>query len=322
METRPEKLKVSVVLAAYNGIRFIEEQLDSIIAQTEQPDEVLIADDGSADGTVERIRDYLVSHDMPECWKLIQNEKNKGYAANFLDASKMVSGDIVFFCDQDDIWPPDRLKYMKKAMEIHPELGLLCTDMEIFYEDGDTRKWSKRELREMKRDGTLEFCRLSAKNFHLRREGCTMCVRRSFLERISRFWIPGWAHDDFVWKMAVVSSCCAILHVTSLYRRMHTGNTTAIRSRTRERRMLQLEGMEQQYLQMKQYAEICGVGKEELRSVEKNIRALSLRKKAVGKRNIWLWLILLLGYRDCYPRRKGLYLDGYFTVFDEYKGVN
>ena len=97
-------MKTSVIIATYNGSKFIEEQFDSILAQSVQPDEVVITDDGSKDNTREVVQRYIDEHDLNKKWHLHVNEKNKGYARNFLDGAMLTTGDIVFFCDQDDIW--------------------------------------------------------------------------------------------------------------------------------------------------------------------------------------------------------------------------
>lgn len=80
-------MKTSVVIATYNGIKFIEEQLNSILAQSVQPDEVIIIDDGSKVNTEEVVKRYINEHRLNGRWHLHVNEKNKGYARNFLDGA-------------------------------------------------------------------------------------------------------------------------------------------------------------------------------------------------------------------------------------------
>ena len=78
-------LKTSVVIATYNGEKFIEEQLDSILNQSYIPDEIIIFDDGSSDNTVNVINDYINKKNIGNICKLVKNEINKGYAKNFFD---------------------------------------------------------------------------------------------------------------------------------------------------------------------------------------------------------------------------------------------
>lgn len=314
-------MKTSVIIATYNGEKFIEEQFDSILAQSVQPDEVVIADDGSKDDTREIVQKYIDKHVLNEKWRLHVNEKNKGYAKNFLEGAMLTTGDIVFFCDQDDIWTSDRVRRMSEVMEKNPSINLLCSNLEPFYYEKDTRKWSEKDLKAMRTDGSLEICELTPEYFHLKRSGCTMCVRKTFLDEIMPYWTANWPHDDFIWKMAVVSSSCAILHFISMKRRMHSNNATVIRVRTRKWRIKQLHEYQMQCAELKNYAEKHNLPDTYSKIIEKNIKSIKQRISLVEHHNFFAWPILAIGYEDCYPRKKGLYLDGYLSIMKEYKGV-
>ena len=94
---------ISLVMTTYNGLKYISEQLESIKNQTVLPDEVLIYDDRSTDGTYEYVQEYIKTNKLDK-WNVVRNKENKGYSLNFSDAMKESHGDIVFLCDQDDIW--------------------------------------------------------------------------------------------------------------------------------------------------------------------------------------------------------------------------
>ncbi len=315
-------MKSSVVIATYNGEKFIEEQLDSILNQTIMVDEILISDDGSSDTTEKIIECYIKNNRLKNKMILQKNTENKGYAKNFLDTALKATGEIVFFCDQDDIWAKNRVEVMIEHMKKERGINLLCTNLEPFYYEKDTRKWDAKSLASMTNDGTLERCSLTPDNFHLKRSGCTMCIRKSFLEEIIPYWIPGWAHDDFVWKMAVISCSCAILQYNSMKRRMHSNNATVIRKRTREWRIKQLEEFKLEYKKLIDYAQICNLELDKIQIIEKNLKSVCIRKRIIEYHNVFLWPILYIKYKDCYPRIKGLYLDLYLGIFKEYKGVN
>lgn len=314
-------MKTSVIIATYNGAKFIGEQFDSILAQSVQPDEVIITDDGSIDSTREIVQRYIDEHDLNGAWRLYVNEKNKGYAKNFLDGAMLTTGDIVFFCDQDDIWTLNRIKKMSEVMTENPGINLLCSNLEPFYYEEDTYKWSEKDLEMMKTDNSLEKCELTPEYFHLQRSGCTMCIRKTFLKEIMPYWDGNWPHDDFVWKMAVVSSSCAILHFISMKRRMHANNATVIRVRTRQWRINQLHEYELQYASLKKFAEKYKINDEKMEIIRRNINSVGKRINVVEKRYLWDWINLYLNYSNCFPRKKGLYLDLYLAVFKEYKGV-
>lgn len=251
-------MKISVVMATYNGKKFLKEQMESIYIQTLKPDEVYFSDDGSIDDTISIIQSFIDRYQLTDQWKIHVNLQNKGYAKNFLDASLQVEGDVIFFADQDDIWIPDRIEIMADIMEKHKEINLLCSNLEPFYENKDTRKWSRSDLVQMKNDGSLERHAMTVSDFHLKRSGCTMCIRKAYLQEVLPYWKEGWAHDDFVWKMSVTSNTCAIIQYCSMKRRMHFNNASVVRLRTREWRLRQFDNLLQQYYSLKEYAQNIG----------------------------------------------------------------
>lgn len=114
--------KVSVAMATWNGEEYLARQIDSILAQTRKPDEVIICDDASEDGTADILAGYSLRH--PEIL-LIRNTRNKGVNENFRKALSLCTGDLIFISDQDDIWAPNKLKLMLAA----------CADAALIYSD-------------------------------------------------------------------------------------------------------------------------------------------------------------------------------------------
>lgn len=98
---------ISVALCTYNGADFIQQQLDSIFTQTVPVDEVVICDDCSMDSTFTILKTYAVKY--PQI-RLIKNEINLGFRANFEKALIECQGDYIFFSDQDDIWSKDKVE--------------------------------------------------------------------------------------------------------------------------------------------------------------------------------------------------------------------
>lgn len=101
---------VSVLMSAYNGERYIVEQLDSIFAQTMQDFHVYIRDDGSSDGTVHVIEAYIEEHGLQDRITLLCGS-NIGFCAGFFELlNKADKGECWAFCDQDDVWLPKKLE--------------------------------------------------------------------------------------------------------------------------------------------------------------------------------------------------------------------
>lgn len=99
---------ISVLMATYNGRKFIEQQLDSIRFQYLVPDAVIICDDASSDGTYEFVQDYINKYEL-STWQVDRNEENLGHYNTFLHLVTQVQEGFVFFSDQDDIWLPDKI---------------------------------------------------------------------------------------------------------------------------------------------------------------------------------------------------------------------
>jgi glycosyltransferase involved in cell wall biosynthesis len=101
------RLKLSVAMATYNGERFLEEQLFSIARQIRLPDEMVVSDDGSNDGTIDILERFATSAPFPV--RVYRNIKPLGYGDNFLKAASLCHGDLIAFSDQDDVWLENKL---------------------------------------------------------------------------------------------------------------------------------------------------------------------------------------------------------------------
>ncbi|MCR5467561.1 MAG: glycosyltransferase family 2 protein [Lachnospiraceae bacterium] len=116
--------KLQVLMSAYNGEKYIIEQLDSIFAQTYPEVEVLVRDDGSTDSTVSLLNDYQKTHDK----LVIFSEKNIGLTKSFLNLVAKSDADYVAFSDQDDYWLPNKLEEAVKKLEKVDGPALYCSN--------------------------------------------------------------------------------------------------------------------------------------------------------------------------------------------------
>jgi glycosyltransferase involved in cell wall biosynthesis len=120
-------------MCTYNGARFLAEQLESIAQQTLPPDELVICDDGSTDGTQSIIEDFRTSAAFPV--RFCQNAVTLGVQSNFDQAIRLCRGDLISLSDQDDVWHIDKLQKSASALEAAPNAGLLMADAEIVDEN-------------------------------------------------------------------------------------------------------------------------------------------------------------------------------------------
>ncbi len=101
-------MRISIALATFNGERFLHEQLDSLHRQTFLPCELVICDDGSSDCTLKIIEDFARTSPFPV--RVYRNDKRLGFADNFLKTASLCRGELIAFCDQDDVWLPSKLQ--------------------------------------------------------------------------------------------------------------------------------------------------------------------------------------------------------------------
>lgn len=109
-------MKISVVIASYNGATYIAEQLESILNQSVTPHEIIISDDSSSDSTEEIVKRFV--RDFPQTQIIfVQNPPPHGVDKNFENALRLASGDVIFLCDQDDVWLPERVEVMMQTFK-------------------------------------------------------------------------------------------------------------------------------------------------------------------------------------------------------------
>jgi glycosyltransferase involved in cell wall biosynthesis len=102
---------VSIALATFNGEKYLSPQLASLAGQTVLPAELVICDDGSVDRTIALAQEFAESAPFPV--RIIRNESGLGYRANFMRAAAFCRLELIAFCDQDDVWEPDKLAVME-----------------------------------------------------------------------------------------------------------------------------------------------------------------------------------------------------------------
>lgn len=105
---------ISVAMATYNGQLYLQEQLDSLAAQTVLPAELVVSDDGSTDDTVSLIKAFADAAPFPV--RIVDKEKRLGFADNFLHAAGECKHEFIAFCDQDDVWLPMKLETGRDRM--------------------------------------------------------------------------------------------------------------------------------------------------------------------------------------------------------------
>lgn len=234
-------MKVSVAMATYNGINFIEKQLDSIRLQYILPDEVVICDDASVDGTADFIKEYIKKHSLFG-WKIFVNEENVGFKKNFFNAILRTQGDYIFLCDQDDIWEKEKIEKTIKVMEKNENILSLCSSFEYIDEKDNlftieskentsnhgliNKKFRKKELVK------IPFKMVLHSNIA---PGCATVIRKELKEKFIQHSNSLIAHD---WELNLLSaseSGLFFLNDVFILYRIHSANTLGLDSASKNR---------------------------------------------------------------------------------------
>jgi glycosyltransferase involved in cell wall biosynthesis len=200
---------ISCIVPVFNGERYLGETLDSILAQTYRPLEIIVADDGSTDGTPavvasygERVR-YL-------------SQLNAGPAAARNLGLCAARGEFIAFLDADDLWHPEKLARQMARFQARPELDMCVTHALNFWIP-ELREFAARHRNHPSLRETVGLYSL-----------CTLLVRRSFFDTVGYFNPRFPVAEDTDWFLRVLEYGAVIesLPDAMMYRRLHRGNLT------------------------------------------------------------------------------------------------
>lgn len=120
-------MKISIIVTSYNYSNFIEQTINSILAQTYSDFELIVVDDYSSDNSVEIIKNF-----KDDRIKFIENKQNLGLAISVAKALKIATGEWIAFCESDDFWEKECLEKRIQITEKYPNLGVIFNDVEPF----------------------------------------------------------------------------------------------------------------------------------------------------------------------------------------------
>lgn len=130
--------RVAILLSTFNGALFLKEQLDSLVGQTHRDWIIYASDDGSTDETLDILKSYQKKLGKERL--VILDGPRRGFSANFLSLLKqpIVKADFFAFCDQDDVWAPDKLKLgVSWCLTVAPDTpALYCARTQLIDSSG------------------------------------------------------------------------------------------------------------------------------------------------------------------------------------------
>ncbi len=214
---------ISVVMATYNGERFLVKQLDSILAQTLRPAEIIVCDDRSTDNTVAILEQYRKSHGI----RYYINEKTLGVVGNFKKAVSLAAEEnYIALSDQDDIWLPEKLALSLNALSVIDDgksPAMIYSDLIVVDQDDNMLSPSlNNELGFDKYQHSLST--LLFGNFVL---GCTVMMNRRMRELFNDIPVGhSFNHDAWITLIAFTFGRVALVKKPIILYRKHTQNVT------------------------------------------------------------------------------------------------
>jgi len=206
-------------MAVYNGEKYIEGQLISIIDQLNENDEIIIVNDFSKDDTIAIIESFQ----NPQI-KIFHNEENLGHVKSFEKAIGLSKNELIFLSDQDDLWMPGKIAFFKKYFnENNTQLissSFMCFDNNYNINNSKKYKLYKKESTK----NTSNILRIFRGNIPY--FGCAMGFKREFLKIILPFPDYIEAHDLWIGMAANVLKSNLHIEENSLLHRIHNANAT------------------------------------------------------------------------------------------------
>ncbi len=221
--------KIDVLMATYNGEKYLKEQIDSILNQTYKNIQIIISDDCSTDST----REILKQYEQNEKIKIYYQEKNLGYIKNFEFLLRNVENNIYMLSDQDDVWKEQKIEKSVEKLK-NENLDLVFGDLEVVDENLNTLYGSFNKF--MKLDRKIEKYIDSYKLQYLYNciTGCTIISRKKLIDKIlplpnnSKYMV----HDYWMGLMVALNGKIGYIKETYIKYRQHGNNQVGIEKKS------------------------------------------------------------------------------------------
>ena len=224
---------IDILLATYNASQYLTQQINSIFSQSTINDwHLLIRDDNSQDSTLNIINEH--QHNISDKVCLINNEsKNLGSVSNFSCLIQNSTSNYILFCDQDDIWLPNKIEItFKKMLEMEQKYGkqtpiLIHTDLQVVDRNLNLINPSFQKYQNLDPHPKKLLPRLLVQNFVT---GCTMMINKPLKELITTIPPEAIMHDWWIALIAATMGKIAYIKEPTVLYRQHQNNTIGANS--------------------------------------------------------------------------------------------
>jgi len=184
-------------MATFNGEKYIIKQLQSLFTQYRLPDEIIIVDDYSTDSTLELINNYFIENKSSINVTIIQNDKNLGVVNTFKRALNLSSGELLFLCDQDDIFEKQKIKIAEEFFQKRKDIKIFISGYRLIDENEkflSKKRWrGKNKL--LKIDDLLKGNQFP---------GCTIAFRAELKSFFNLMNDAVFIHDWFLLLLSII----------------------------------------------------------------------------------------------------------------------
>lgn len=217
--------KIEVLMAVYNGEKFVRQQIESIINQTYASVHITVRDNGSTDHSVEIVREIMGNH--PNLITLMTSDENVGVIGNFSRLAQQATADYVMFSDADDVWLPEKIAKtfarMKALQSLHGKQRplLVHTDLKVVQENLETIHPSFIQYVHL---NPMLPTSLSRQLIQNQITGCTLMVNRPLLDLANPIPQECVMHDWWLGLVAAAFGMSDFINESTMLYRQHGKN--------------------------------------------------------------------------------------------------
>ncbi len=298
---------ISVAIATYNGERFVEKQLRSILNQDLSVDEVIICDDCSTDKTAQICRSFIEENKLDN-WHFFENEENLGYCLNFYKAIEKCSGDVIFLADQDDEWHSEKTQKMMACLAQNPDISVLSSRYNVIDADSKVIENSGVTYLGENYDDSVEFVTAESQIGCSYIRGFSLCFKKELKPLIKPIDLKSLlSHDWFICMIGSITAKTAFLNTILTDYRYHGDNVSLLKGEKKrnERRLSKRILGVKESINGHTYLLSLSKDKRLNENLDRFIKFENKRLKFLESKNIFLFFGLLGGLKEYNRYYKG-----------------